>query len=92
MAEHMVGREEESRMLQECFASKRSEFVVIYGRRRIGKTFLIKTLFEKQFTFYATGVLDGTQDGQIMNFNAELANHHGSGGWSAKSLLVCWVS
>jgi predicted AAA+ superfamily ATPase len=77
MMEHLVGREEEGRILQDCLESTRSEFVALYGRRRVGKTFLIKTLFEKQFTFYATGVLNGTREDQLVNFGAELTNYGG---------------
>lgn len=38
----IIGREMEMRTLAECMQSQRSEMVAVYGRRRIGKTFLIK--------------------------------------------------
>ena len=38
----MVGRKEEQRKLREAYDSKISEFVVVYGRRRVGKTFLVR--------------------------------------------------
>lgn len=38
-----IGRESEADQLEKIFKSKQAEFVVVYGRRRIGKTFLIET-------------------------------------------------
>jgi len=52
----MIGREKEQRILQDCLDSKRPEFLAVYGRRRVGKTFLIKNFFRECFAFYATGV------------------------------------
>lgn len=39
-----------------CLLSKRPEFVVVYGRRRVGKTYLIREFFNRSFSFYATGL------------------------------------
>jgi hypothetical protein len=75
MAEGMVGREEERKALQDSFEAGRSEFVAVYGRRRVGKTFLVKSLFEDKFTFYATGLLGGTKAEQLANFSNELKNY-----------------
>jgi len=52
----MVGRKEERRLLQELALSGESEFVVIYGRRRVGKTFLVRETFENEFFFCYTGI------------------------------------
>ena len=38
----IIGRKDEQIVLQDCLESNKSEFVVIYGRRRVGKTFLVK--------------------------------------------------
>jgi len=73
----MIGRAEESRTLMDCFASNRAEFVAIYGRRRVGKTYLVKTLLEESFVFYATGLKDGEKAEQLRNFNDEIANFGG---------------
>jgi len=59
-------------------ASKRSEFVAVFGRRRVGKTFLVKSLFEKDFAFYATGVQGSNTATQIESFNKEIANFGGA--------------
>ena len=47
----IIGREREKDLLNRCLMSKRPEFVAVYGRRRIGKTYLIKEFFNKQFAF-----------------------------------------
>ena len=46
MKENIVGREIEIEKLENYIASRKSEFIAIYGRRRVGKTFLVKELFE----------------------------------------------
>jgi AAA+ ATPase superfamily predicted ATPase len=38
----LIGRKDEIRRLKEAFSSEQSEFVAIYGRRRVGKTFLMR--------------------------------------------------
>ncbi len=53
---NIIGRNEEKEILSECLHSKQPEFLVVYGRRRIGKTYLVKEFFEKKFSFYSTGV------------------------------------
>ena len=45
----MIGRSTESKRLQEAFESQHSEFVVVYGRRRVGKTFLVRETFDYKF-------------------------------------------
>ena len=55
----MVGRKKEREQLLEAFASADSEFVAVYGRRRVGKTFLVRETFGNDFTFQYTGVKNG---------------------------------
>ena len=45
LAEPLVGRDEELRTLEEALRSGRPEFVAVYGRRRVGKTFLVRKAF-----------------------------------------------
>ena len=51
-----IGREAEVANLQKYYESKESEFVVIYGRRRVGKTFLVKEFFDDKYDFKITGL------------------------------------
>ena len=74
----LIGRNAEQSRLMKRYESDKSEFVALFGRRRVGKTFLIKSLFGAAFTFYATGSLDGDPARQILNFNDEITNFGGA--------------
>ena len=52
----MVGRKDECRRLLAAKNSEYSEFVAVYGRRRVGKTFLVRETFGYSFTFQHSGV------------------------------------
>ena len=47
----IIGRENELKMLHEAYSDEYSQFVVVYGRRRVGKTFLVREAFNYKFTF-----------------------------------------
>ena len=49
MKENIVGREIEIEKLENYIASRKSEFIAIYGRRRVGKTLLVKELLEDMY-------------------------------------------
>ena len=74
----LIGREREKSILKSCFESDKSEFVAIYGRRRVGKTFLIKEFFEGNFAFYSTGILNGNKDVQLQAWNNEISRFGGA--------------
>ena len=69
---NIIGREYEKDCLNQCLKSKRAEFVVVYGRRRVGKTYLIREYFNRQFSFYTTGLSDEKTKGQLRGFLASL--------------------
>lgn len=48
----LIGREREIQELQRCVDSGQSEFVIVYGRRRVGKTFLVDEYFKRTFFLY----------------------------------------
>ena len=73
----IIGRKAEQELLRECLASKKSEFVALYGRRRVGKTFLVRETLGSDFVFYASGILDGTDAEQLANFNKEIVRFGG---------------
>lgn len=77
MAEKIIGRLMEKQMLQECYDSDRAEFIAVYGRRRIGKTFLVKTFFKDKFDFYLTGIYQGSKKEQLAFFNKQLCEFSG---------------
>jgi predicted AAA+ superfamily ATPase len=71
----MVGRVAEKDELREAYASGRPEFVAVYGRRRVGKTYLVKTLYEKEFTFFFTGIANSNQEETLLRFKEALTEY-----------------
>lgn len=67
-AENLIGRNAERRELGRCVSSDRSEFVAVYGRRRIGKTFLIEQHFNKTFDFWYVGKRNVPTSEQLRQF------------------------
>lgn len=69
-SEEIIGRSRELSLLKELFNSKKAEFIAVYGRRRIGKTFLIKNFVEKQSCvfFHITGMRGGALRDQLDQF------------------------
>ena len=60
---------------KELMESDQSEFIAVYGRRRVGKTFLIRKAFENRFTFAHTGVARESMAGQLANFHDSLMEY-----------------
>jgi len=71
----LVGRKEEIELFQEIVASEEAEFVAVYGRRRVGKTFLIKQFFNENFTFYFSGSENAKMRNQLGNFRNAFQNY-----------------
>lgn len=70
----ILGRKEEQQELIEAFNSKKAEFIVLYGRRRVGKTFLIEEFFSTKpcIYFHVTGVQDGLLKEQLHEFAKQI--------------------
>ena len=79
----IVGRVREIDRLMRLCESPRAEFAVVYGRRRVGKTYLIREFFKNSFAFYATGVAGGNARVQLAGFNESLRRAGGvaAGDW-----------
>lgn len=56
MKQEIIGRKREIQELKDLYNSGKPEFVAVYGRRRIGKTYLVRELFNDKFAFYHTGL------------------------------------
>ena len=68
----LIGRENEQNLLRKYIDSERSEFIAVYGRRRVGKTFLVTETFKDALSFDMTGVIDGDKEDQLVSFNIAL--------------------
>ncbi len=64
----VIGRNKERTILQNAIESGKSELIAIYGRRRVGKTFLIRETYKKELIFDVSGIPDGTYNQQLTNF------------------------
>jgi len=64
----MIGRIRERDDLLRAAVSEYSEFVAVYGRRRVGKTFLIRETFDYRFTFQHAGIKNGGKSVQLARF------------------------
>ena len=69
----MIGRTAECEVLEDSLHSKRPEFLVLFGRRRVGKTYLIKEFFHERFAFYATGIHGQNTRKQLKMFQESLS-------------------
>ena len=67
---NIVGRKEEQIVLNQLLESNRPEFLAVYGRRRVGKTFLIRQVFSGQIAFQMTGIARANTSQQLGNFFA----------------------
>jgi AAA+ ATPase superfamily predicted ATPase len=68
----IIGRKPEIQLLKKAVDNNRSELIAVYGRRRVGKTFLIREYFKKDLVFELTGLSGGSIKNQLENFNKEI--------------------
>ena len=71
----MIGRLEEQKKLRNALESDESAFIAVYGRRRVGKTYLIRETFGNNFTFAHTGLANKNTREQLHNFQISLRNY-----------------
>ena len=83
----IIGRAREQTALQQYFDSGVPEFLVLYGRRRVGKTFLIREYFNGKFDFYATGLANAKKEEQLQAWNLALQYSFGDSGDQATNWL-----
>ncbi len=77
MKNKIIGRENELAILEEFLLSNKAEFLALYGRRRVGKTFLIRSYFSEKedvIFFNSTGMKDGRRAEQLANFLEEVGD------------------
>lgn len=75
--ERIIGRKAEIKELTRCLHSGQAEFVAIYGRRRVGKTFLVRELLAEKMAFYHTGLSPFELKDEVL-ISSQLTNFHSS--------------
>jgi uncharacterized protein len=69
---NLIGRHQQKKQLAKYVAEDNANFIAVYGRRRVGKTFLIQEYFDNKYTFYCTGLLKGNKKQQLTNFTSSI--------------------
>ena len=64
---NVIGRKTEINELDRIMESTSSEFVMVYGRRRVGKTYLIREAYDYHFAFQHTGLANSNMQKQLKN-------------------------
>lgn len=68
----LIGRKEEQKILKKALDSTEAEMVAVIGRRRVGKTFLVRSVYQKQIIFEITGTQNAPYSEQLQNFILQL--------------------
>lgn len=68
----IIGRQKETQQLKDCYNSLEPQLVILYGRRRVGKTFLVNQTFGEKFAFKLVGDYNLKKEEQLENFSDEL--------------------
>ena len=71
MALGIIGRKKEKEKLDKILQSNQAEFLAIYGRRRVGKTFLVRQHLNGHIVFELAGTKEGAKEQQLLNFFGE---------------------
>lgn len=82
----LIGRKQEQQILQEALVSNEPEMIAIIGRRRVGKTFLVKETYRRQLVFEITGLQDAPIKEQLENFTFQI------GQWSTSKFPIATPS
>lgn len=83
----IIGRELEQQALLDLLQKVESQFCVVYGRRRVGKTYLIRETFNYKFAFQHTGMAKTSKKGQLIAFRDSLR----AGGMTGCNTPKTWV-
>lgn len=78
----LIGRIEEKKTFEHCLNSSESKLIAVYGRRRVGKTFLVRQYFGTKIKFEVAGLHEGNLHDQLKHFADTLAKY----GWTEAAL------
>lgn len=73
----IIGREHEQKIIKSYLNSGKAELIAVYGRRRVGKTFLVKSVFDNKFDFAFTGMYNVTRAVHLAQFQKCLEHYSG---------------
>jgi len=73
--DRVIGRTDQKAKLEAYIAGDCSEFIVVYGRRRVGKTFLLREYLKDRFDFQMTGLANAEMNDQLVNFHVAIQKY-----------------
>ena len=73
--DRVIGRIDQKAKLEAYIAGDCSEFIVVYGRRRVGKTFLLREYLKDRFDFQMTGLANAEMNDQLVNFHVAIQKY-----------------
>ena len=85
----MIGRDEEIQALNNLLDSREAELVSVLGRRRVGKTYLIREVYKKNIVFEFVGIQNGTKPEQLQAFTFSLQQYFGK--TAVPNKLTSWL-
>lgn len=74
----LIGRQREKELLSDSSKSERAELVIVYGRRRVGKSALLQSFIKTPHDYYFEGLQDADTPEQIAHFMRQLAKQQGT--------------
>lgn len=83
----IIGREEEIKELHQAYDAKESKFVAVFGRRRIGKTYLVREVFQGKFAFAFSGMANVSTKEQLQRFYLSLKDR----GYKGSAVPRNWI-
>lgn len=75
MQSQIIGRRPEIERIKTYMQSGKAEFIAVYGRRRVGKTYLVRQVFDNSFAFDMTGIIDGSRTEQMEAFHVAMLSY-----------------
>ncbi len=88
----LIGRKEELKKLESYLKSRKSEFVAVYGRRRVGKTFLVRKAYKNDLSFQLTGLANASMKHQLNQFQAALVKYAATTKWEPAPISDWFVA
>lgn len=85
----IIGRDNEVKILKDSLLSTKSELIAVYGRRRVGKTFLIREVLKESTILDITGLYEGSLKEQLKNFTTQLTLRNKK--FRIKNALTDWA-
>ena len=83
----IIGREKEQEKLKEALEKEESQLIAVYGRRRVGKTYLIENTLAKEIIFDITGIKGASIRTQLSNFKAQIVKRSKKFQYTAQNVI-----